>query len=255
MFVFCLLDTDEVQEALYVTLANGEIMSLPHGKGIIKTFRDKKPDKVKDYGHLTLEVGITFLYFLEMTRCPNRKKMLALLKVMMLQLKGRNIKAKYPKEILRMLVQQYSVIGLRDACQIFHACFVNLDGKVDGHVPVDLVQEWQVKESKSHIKHMFSNKSESNIENRTAALPGIHTIAKNFDTQAGTVIRAKKHKQKESTEDELTIMDDLHNVKPFQHTEGRAYQQFNHIPKSFLQKIGNCSLQNWFESNKLSFLK
>ena len=236
-------------------LANGEIMTIPHGKGIIKTVRDQKPDKVKDYGHLSLEVGITFLYFLEMTSCPNRRKMLALLKIMMLQLKARNTKAKYPREILRMLVQQYSVIGLRDACQIFHACFVNLNGKVDGHVPADLVQEWQVKESKAYIKHMFSNKSNMNIEHRTAALPGIHVTAQNFDNQAGIIVRAKKHKQKESTEDELTIMDDLRNVKPFKHTEGRVYQQFQHIPKSFLQKIGTCSLQNWFENNKLSFLK
>ena len=131
-----------------------------------------------------------------MTSCPNRRKMLALLKVMMLQLKARNPKAKYPREILRILVQQYSVMGLRDACQIFHACFVNLDGKVDERVPADLVQEWQVKESKSHIKHMFSNKSDSNIEHRTASLPALHACATNFDMQAGTIVRAKKNIKK-----------------------------------------------------------
>ena len=82
-----------------------------------------------------------------------------------------------------------------------------------------------------------------------------HVTAQNFDNQAGTIVRANQRKQKESTEDQLTIMDDLRNVKPFKHIEGRVYQQFHHIPKSFLQKIGNCSLQNWFESNELSFLK
>ena len=242
-------------ETVYVKLHNGDVIEIPHGKGIVHTIRDKQPDKIKDYGHLVLESGITFLYFLELVKRPNRQKMLALLKMMMLQMKGRNTKAKYPREILRLLVQQYSVIGLRDACQIFHACFVNLDGSEDGHVAADLVQEWQVKESKSHIKHMYSNKSESNIEHRTAAIPGIHAIAKNFDDQAGTIIRAKKHKQKDSKEDELKIINDLRKIKPFYHTEGRAYHGFQRIPRSFLQKIGNCSLQAWFESNKLSFLK
>ena len=44
-------------------LANGEIMTIPYGKDIIKTGRDQEPDKVKDYRHLSLEVGITTLLF------------------------------------------------------------------------------------------------------------------------------------------------------------------------------------------------
>ena len=246
---------EEVQETMFLKLENGEVIQIPHGKGEVLTIRDKKPDKVKDYGHLVLECGITFTYFLELVKNPNRQKMLALLKMMMLQLKGRNTKAKYPREILRMLVQQYSVIGLQDACQIFHACFVNKEGKEEGHVPADLVQEWQVRESKAHIKHMFSNKSEANIELRTAAIPGIHAIANNFDDQAGTIVRAKKHKEKDSKEDELKIMNDLRKLKPFKHTEGRVYQEFPRIPRSFLERLGNISLQTWFETNKLSFLK
>ena len=62
------------------------------------------------------------------------------------------------------------------------------------HVAADLVQEWQDKESKSHKKHMHSNKSESNIEHRTAAIPVIHAV----DDQAGTITRAKQHKKKYS---------------------------------------------------------
>ena len=61
--------------------------------------------------------------------------------MMMLQMKDCNIKAKYPRELLRMLVQQYSVIGLKDACQIFHACFDNVDGNEEGHAPAYLVQK------------------------------------------------------------------------------------------------------------------
>ena len=63
-----------MSDSYIVTLGNGEMMQIPNDKGGILTTRDEQPDK-------------------------------------MLQMKGCNIKAKYPRELLRMLVQQYSVIG------------------------------------------------------------------------------------------------------------------------------------------------
>ena len=48
-----------------------------------------------------------------------------------------------------------SFLYLQEACQVFSASFVNLHGRNDSNFPADLVQEWNVKESKIHIKHMF----------------------------------------------------------------------------------------------------
>ena len=45
-----------------------------------------KPDKVKDYAHYSLEVGMTYAYFLKQVKSPDRQKKFALLKMMMLQL-------------------------------------------------------------------------------------------------------------------------------------------------------------------------
>ena len=235
-------------------LSDGTTLRLSIPKGNVQVLRARDPDKVKDYAHYCLEVGLTFHYFTELLKTPDRERILGLLKMMMLQLRGKNTKAKYPREILRMLVQQYSVMGLREACQVLQSCFVNLKGKPGSHIPADLLQEWNVKEGKKHIKHMFSNKTEDNIFRRTAAIPSISAVARNFDSQAGTIIRAKKHAEKSSMDDEQSMMDDLHVIKPFNHTENREYMQFRNIPKSQVQNLDGSKVEQWFESNKWCFL-
>lgn len=243
----------EIQDTVEVTLENGERLFIPipieqH------TVTNQRPDKIKDYAHYGLEVGLTFSYFCHLVKSPVREKFLPLLKMMMVQLRGHAICAKYPKEILRMLVQQYSVMGLREACQVFSASFVNLHGKSDTNVPADLVQEWNVRESKKHIKHMFSNKQESNILHRTSALPSIHAIANNFDLEAGTIVRAKRHTEKNYDDEVQIIIEDLHDILPFKYTEGRYYEQFKHIPKSLSEKVDGQKLHKWFNKQKNSFL-
>ena len=118
---------------------------------------------------------------------------------------------------------------------------MNTNGKTDGHVPADLQLEWIVKQQKEHIKHMFSNKTPEFIESKSSALLGIQSISNNFDNTCETVVRSKKHQTKESCEDELNMMDDLRNVKPFHHQEGRSYESFKSFPRSQIKKLdGQC---------------
>ncbi|CAG2238691.1 unnamed protein product [Mytilus edulis] len=240
-------------QVVKVTLANGIVLEIPMTTPEHDGNKENKPDKIKDYAHYGLEVGMTFIYFLQNVKNPERQKMLPLLKMMMIQLRGHSMNAKYPKEILRMLVQQYSVMGLQEACQVFQACFINTTGKSDGHVPADLVQEWNVKECKKHIKHMYSNKLDANICNRTSALPSIHTIADNFDTEACTIIRSKKHTRKQNDEDELLLIQDMKKIRPFEYTSGRSYKEFNTIPRSISQKVDGQLLLKWFNKNRRTF--
>ena len=72
-----------------------------------------------------------------------------------------------------MLIQQYSLLPVRDACEVFQTCFVNTKGHQDSHVPADLQMEQIVKCNKTHIRHMISNKTTSNIEAKSSALLGI----------------------------------------------------------------------------------
>lgn len=246
-------DPQETSEYLQVKLADGSYAKILIGNGRSEVVKTKGPDKVKDYAHNALEACLLFKYFLEIVARPDRGRLLALLKVMMLILKGHSKNAKYPREILRILVQQYSVMGLREACTVLQACFVNLRGKDGTHVPADLIQEWNVRESKAHIKHMFANKTDATISKKTAALPCIHKVTENFDNEIGTLVRAKRHKKKDSYEDEMKMINDFRIVRPLCHKEGRYYKGFKNIPRSSSTRVDGFSLRSWFEQNKGSF--
>lgn len=92
------------------------------------------PDKIKDSSHHVLETGMIFYYFIELVKSSDRNRLLGLAKMMMLQLKSRNLKAKYPLELLRLLGQQYSLLPIQEACQVLQACFVNTKGRADSRL-------------------------------------------------------------------------------------------------------------------------
>ena len=213
-------------------------------------FSQPKADKVKDYSHLVLESGTQFFHLLQQCKSPDRKVMLPLLKMLMMTLKCNNSMAKYPLEILRMLVQQYSLLSEQDAHQTFHQCFVNTKGKPNTHVPCDLVMEWSVRDEKRHIKHMVSNKNDDSVLQRSSALGGIERIAHNFDTKTGVRIRSKKHSEISSIPDEKKIIDDLRKIRPFKHDPGRKFEQFEKVVPSMLEHYKGHTFRTWFLKHK-----
>ena len=124
-----------------VPLDNGSTYRVLIAPQRIETVKAEKSDHVKTYGHHVLEVGLTLKYFLELMKTPDHMKLLGLFKLMMVQLKARNTKAKYPLELLKLLLQQYSLLPLKEASAVLQACFVNTDGEVNSHIPADLQME------------------------------------------------------------------------------------------------------------------
>lgn len=208
------------------------------------------PDKVKDYSHHVLELGLTYVYFLKLCKMPNRDRMLALFKVIMMQLKSRSVHAKYPLEILQYLFLQYSLLTEQVAHQTFHAGFVNTKGKSDTNIPADQQMEAVIKKSKRHIRHMCSNKNMDSITAKTAAMPAYRAVASNFEADTKVVIRSKKHKVKDAISDELIMIEDLHKVRPFRHIPGRHYEGFENITVSPVTKLNVMELLKWIEMHK-----
>ena len=111
------------EQAVVVKLRDGAFLTVPTLQENI-TMKAGEPDKKKTHAHYVLEVGLTYLYLLQLCKTPDRLRLLALFRMMMQQLKGRSTHAKYPLEILKLLFQQYSLLGERRAHQVLHACFV-----------------------------------------------------------------------------------------------------------------------------------
>ena len=236
-----------------VQLGNGKVIRIRNKVMRREIHRQLDPDNVKNYGHLTLELCIIFMYFLEMMKTPDRSRIMGLFKFMLLVMKANNRKAKYPLELLRLLVQQYSLLPLDEAFAVLHACFVNTKGRPDSFVPADQQMEWIVRQNKKHIKHMFSNKNTEYIECKSSSLSGIAEISKNFDSKAAVLVRAKRHNRKDVTGDELTMMDDLRQIRPFHHQAGRSHESFPRVNKSLKDELDGQNFHSWFMSKKLTF--
>ena len=235
-------------QMLTLTLDDGSTIQLPIGHGEDLVMEERKPDFKKNYAHRLLETGTVFWYYTKLWKTPDRSRIIALSKIMLQHLRAKTINAKYPGEMLRMIIVQKSQLSLKEAHQQMYAGFVNTKGTHDSHVPADLAMEWQVKDDKRQINHLTSNKGSTDlIQNRTAALPTIAAVSKNYDASACTVDRGCGGSKHDAQEDEISMMADLRVVRPFNHVEGRAYDRHKTISKSLKTHLDEALLRKWMK--------
>ena len=241
-----------VNEMVSLRLRNGQQVMI--GRRIREETHAPVPnDGVKNYAHLTLEVGMLFAYLQSLIKRPDRARIIGAVKMLLPMMKANKNNAKYPLELLRFIIQQKSLLTQRSAHQVLDACFVNTRGKADSHVPADQQMEWIVKANKKHVKHMYSNKREEFIQKKSMALYGIGMVAQQFDDVSDTLVRAKKHGNKSAITDELTLLDEFERLKPFRHTGGRHHDTFRRITPSMLPILDAQKFRCWIMSKKLSF--
>ena len=212
-----------------------------------------KKDGVKNYGHLVLEIGLLYKSLLDMCKLPDRQRGIRLLKLSMVVFKQNSNMSKYSYEVMRLLVHQQSLLSEKSAYEEFYGLFVNTNGKIDGHIGTDERMEWLVNLIKMHIKHMFSNKTEQNIKNRSRALSGVKDIALNYDQTSHVIVRAKSHSVASSLVDEMTMVNDLRQIRPFQPVAGRGHLAFPEIHASMLENIDIDKLHNWVDKKNYQF--
>ena len=159
------------------------------------------------YSKQLLELGLLFKDILDFEGMPERERGLRIFKLLMLYLKSHKNLSKYAFELLRLLVHQQSLLIERKAHEEFYDLFVNTKSQYNTHIPVDLRMEFHVKEVKKHIKHMTSNKTHSNISNRTKT--SVKEIAENYDNDTSVVKRSKKHGMVSTFQAEMIMLQDL----------------------------------------------
>ena len=194
-----------------------------------------------------------FKSLLDLSKFPDRKRGLRLLKLAMIYFKSNSNLSKYALEILRLLVHQLCLLSDRGAHEEFFALFVNTTGHYDGHIPADQRMEYLVKEVKEHIKQMASNKTETNIANRTRAIYGVKSISQNFDRECSVLIRAKKHSDRSSADDEKVMLKDLRKKRPFKCQPGRFHEAFPNIKHSIYKDLDVLHYHEWIHSRKGRF--
>ena len=210
-------------------------------------------DHVKNYGHRVLEIGLLYKNWLDFIKLPDRDRGLRLLKLMMPVFKANNNLSKYSYEIMRLLVHQLCVLSEREAHKEFYGMFVNTKGRLDSNIAVDDRMECHVAKVKKHVKHMYSNRTDANIAKRSLSFAGMSDVAENYDKVSGVIVRSKKHTTQASYGDELSMIEDLRQIRPFRYTRHRYHEGFERIECSCLESLRVGHYYQWLENKLYKF--
>ena len=126
-------------------------------------------------------------------------------------------------------MHQICILPEKAANEEFYGMSVNTNGHFDGHIPADRRVEYLVKKVKEHIKHMFSNETETNVKKRSSAIAWIADVCDRYDPVSNVIVRTHKHSEKSAHGDELILLESLRNIRPFQKTPGRQHTCFPNI--------------------------
>jgi hypothetical protein len=80
-------------------------------------------------------------------------------------------------------------------------------------------------------------------------------IAEQYDSSSGVIVRANKHKKKSAYEDEMKIIRDLKEVRPFLGQTGRTFEKFTNIVAPFHSSLKQEDYTAWinYHKQKLQF--
>lgn len=233
-------------------------VNLPDGRKLTITIPKKntvsvKPDGVQNYAKRVLELGLLFKDMLDATKIPERNRHISLLKLIMLLFKSHRNLSKYAYEILRFLVHQMCILSKKAAEEEFYGLFVNTNGHCDSHIPADRRMEYLVKKIKTHIKHMYSNKTETNIKLRSSAIANIADVGERYDDVTNVITRTQRHADRSAQGDELILLESLRMVHPFQPTPGRCHTCFPDIAVSSVNNLDVQHYHEWINTRKYKF--
>ena len=141
-------DHQNLNQNIELILEDGQMVSVSSSGILGSGFKkEKSTDSLKKYAHLTLEICMVYVYLHRLIQYPERKRLLAACKMTLILMKASGNCDVYPMEILRLLVQQYSLLPLREAFQSLEACFVKLKDR-DEMIPADMQMQNVSKQAK-----------------------------------------------------------------------------------------------------------
>lgn len=221
-----------------------------------KQVQQAEYDRSKHYAHTVLELGLLYMDFLDTIKVPDRNRLLSTMKYMMHVFKTHNSRSKYALEILRFLCHQQSSYSLKTAHEAVYGLFVNTGGKIDPHIPADLQMEHVIRKVKK--KKLFKATGPKNLEGavvkKSRALAAMSQIAEQYDSSSGVVVRANKHK-KSAHEDEMKMIKDLKEARPFLSQPGRTFEKFANVLAPFHSSLKQEDYTTWinYHKKKLQF--
>lgn len=153
-----------------------------------------------------MELGLMFLEFQDVCKFLDRVRLMIVMKCMMMMFKMVNNNLKYVLEILCFFCFYQVLYSFQILYQLIYGLFVNIQGKLDLFIFVDLYMEYMVKKIKSMFKSLGLNKIFEIIVKRLKVLVGMDVIFYYYDIDINVILRFYYYKLKNVNDDEIKMI-------------------------------------------------
>ena len=157
----------------------------------------------------------------------------------------------YAIEMFINIIQNEVLLSKQEAQQCIWSATANWPGGKGRNIKIDLLQENRNKDLKNLIKEMGPNKTDKAIYRASRAVGGIQHIVENLNVQTSSNKQSSgSHTHKASVPDELKILKDLRELRPFLIQPGRAHSSFPSISTNPLKSINTKEFKTWLKRHK-----
>lgn len=202
-------------------------------------------DKVNAYALNLLRHFIILEDFRDAVRQGDGERLSSICKELLLHFKTIKGFNAYAIEMLTNLVQNEVLLLEQQSEQSKWAATTNWKGGVGKNVEIDLMQEINNCSQKNLIRGMGANKTEQAITRASKASGGMKKIVENFDTLTDIKQPSSHHTHKSSQDDELKILNDLRELRPFEINPGRSHASFPNINADPLHDLDMAEMEIW----------
>ena len=108
--------------SVILKLSNGMELKLSAKMKPASTTTKREEDHVTNYAYMEVDLGLIYKELLYISKQPDRKMILSLMKRCMGVFKASSNNSKYAYEVHRFLVQQYSLLSQKDATESCIQC-------------------------------------------------------------------------------------------------------------------------------------
>ena len=211
-------------------------------------------DFLKNYSLCLLKYYLILLDYKDAVKEGNGERLATLHKVFLPYFKSLPGFNAHAIEMLTSVVQNDIFLTNAEAFHCKWASTPNWKGGSRKNIEIDLLQENRNEDIKKSIKMMGANKRVSAIERSSRSSGGERQIVKNYDQQFSSVPPSSSHIHRSSTTDEVKIMTDLRELKPFNHNPNRKRDSFPDIMADPLATVNHVDLEKWLRRHQRNLM-
>ena len=155
--------------------------------------------------------------------------------------------SKYAIEMFQSIAQMEVMLPKRQAEEFKWGFFTNWNGGKGRNTEDDLVQEICNRLSKEIVQRMGANKIIGAISKACKAVGGIKVIVEQFNSSTEIHKVSGRHAVRSSMDDENSMIQEILQLCPFNHVQGRKHKSFPNIKRSPTLHLNIVDFHKWIE--------